>query len=192
MVSDVDSGGNLSGATVSIGSGFITGDTLEIGGQTSGTITDSGGTIDFAFTGSTLTLSGTDTLADYQAALDAVTYSSNPSNGDATVGGTDTSRHQLAGQRRLGEQWHEQCRHEHAVGADHARGDRRVVDVNASASESFAPARCSRRATPRATRFSAMRWRTRAPVRRKASGCSTGRSCPTARSPRSRRRSCRS
>ena len=92
MVSDVDSGGNLSGATVSIGSGFTTGDTLEIGGQTSGTITDSGGMIDYAFTGSTLTLSGTDTLADYQAALDSITYSFSPSGGDATLGGTDTSR----------------------------------------------------------------------------------------------------
>ena len=92
MVSDVDSGGNLAGATVSISSGFTAGDTLEIGGQTSGTITDSGGMIDYAFTGSTLTLTGTDTLADYQAALDAITYSFSPSGGDATVGGTDTSR----------------------------------------------------------------------------------------------------
>ncbi|HEY5067724.1 MAG TPA: DUF4347 domain-containing protein [Xanthobacteraceae bacterium] len=91
-VSDPDSGGDLAGATVTISTGFIAGDTLEIGGQTSGTITDTGGTINYAFTGSTLSLSGSDTLADYQAALDAVTYSFSPSNGDATNGGTDTSR----------------------------------------------------------------------------------------------------
>ena len=91
-VSDVDSGGTLAGATVTISSGFIAGDTLEIGGQTSGTITDSGGTINYAFTGSTLTLSGTDTLADYQAALDSITYSFSPSGGDATAAGADTSR----------------------------------------------------------------------------------------------------
>ena len=91
-VSDPDSGGDLAGATVTISTGFIAGDTLDIGGQTSGTITDTGGTINYAFTGSTLSLSGSDTLADYQAALDAVTYSFSPSNGDATNGGTDTSR----------------------------------------------------------------------------------------------------
>ena len=57
-VSDPDSGGDLAGATVTISTGFIAGDTLEIGGQTSGTITDTGGTINYAFTGSTLSLSG--------------------------------------------------------------------------------------------------------------------------------------
>ena len=91
MVNDVDSGGDLTGATVTIGSG-LAGDTLEIGGQTNGTITDAGGTISYAFAGTTLTLSGSDTLADYQAALDAVTYSFSPSGGDATANGTDTSR----------------------------------------------------------------------------------------------------
>ena len=89
-VSDPDSGGDLAGATVTISTGFVAGDTLEIGGQTTGTITDSGGTINYALVGSTLSLSGPDTLADYQAALDAVTYSFTPSNGDATKGGTDT------------------------------------------------------------------------------------------------------
>ena len=91
-VSDVDSGGMLASSTVSISSGFIAGDTLEIGGKTSGTITDSGGTINYAFTGSALNLSSIDTLADYQAALDLITYSFSPSGGDATAGGTDTSR----------------------------------------------------------------------------------------------------
>ena len=91
-VSDVDSGGTLAGATVTISSGFTAGDTLKIGGQTSGTITDNGGTINYAFAGSTLTLSGTDTLADYQAALDSITYSFSPSGGDATAAGADTSR----------------------------------------------------------------------------------------------------
>ena len=39
-----------------------------------------------------LTLSGTASVADYQAALDSVTYDFTPSNGDPTDGGTDTSR----------------------------------------------------------------------------------------------------
>ena len=39
-----------------------------------------------------LTLTGSDTPADYQAALALVTYSFSPSGGDATAGGTDTSR----------------------------------------------------------------------------------------------------
>ena len=77
-VSDVDSGGMLASATVSISSGFIAGDTLEIDGKTSGTITNSGGTINYAFTGSALNLSSIDTLADYQAALDLITYSFSP------------------------------------------------------------------------------------------------------------------
>ena len=91
-LSDVDSAGTLAGATVTISTGFTAGDTLEIIGQTSGTITDGGGTISYAFSGRTLTLSGTDTLADYQAALTSVAYTFSPSGGDATAGGTDTSR----------------------------------------------------------------------------------------------------
>ncbi len=92
-VSDVDSGNRLLGATVTIGTGFIPGDTLTIDGTTNGVIAGNpNGTISYAFSGSTLTLTGNDTLADYQAALALVTYSFNPPGGDATAGGTDTSR----------------------------------------------------------------------------------------------------
>ncbi len=67
----VDSGGDLSSATVAIRTGFISGDRLTINGLTSGTINNgASGTITYAFSGSTLTLSGVDTKADYQAALD--------------------------------------------------------------------------------------------------------------------------
>jgi large repetitive protein len=93
-VSDGDSANQLVGATVSISSGFVAGDTLTIDGFTSGTINDgASGTINYAFSGSTLTLSGTDTVADYQAVLDRVTYSFNPVNGDPTgAAANSTSR----------------------------------------------------------------------------------------------------
>ncbi len=93
-VSDVDSNGNLAGATVSIGSGFLAGDTLTINGTTSGTINDGGnGTINYVFWGSSLTLSGTDTVADYQSTLGSVKYSFTPANGDPTGGAAnDTTR----------------------------------------------------------------------------------------------------
>ncbi len=92
-VDDVDSGNRLIGATVTITSGFIPGDTLTINGTTSGLITgSSNGAIAYSFSGSMLTPTGSDTPADYQAALALVTYSFSPSGGDATAGGTDTSR----------------------------------------------------------------------------------------------------
>ena len=76
-VSDVDSGGNLTGATVTIGAGFAAAnDSLSIGGATTGDINNGvNGTIHYALSGATLTLSGTDTVTDYQAALDAVAFS---------------------------------------------------------------------------------------------------------------------
>jgi hypothetical protein len=79
-ISDVDSGSILTGATVSISSGFFTGDTLNFTNQNGITHTYSGGV---------LTLSGTTTLSNYQAALQSITYSS---TGDPTHGGADTSR----------------------------------------------------------------------------------------------------
>jgi hypothetical protein len=84
-VSDVDSGGNLAGATVSIGTGFISGDTLNFTNTTK---------ISGSYNAATglLTLSGTDTVGDYQAALDSITYSFSPTNGDPTGGGADTAR----------------------------------------------------------------------------------------------------
>jgi hypothetical protein len=75
----------LAGATVSIGSGFIAGDTLNFLNQNgiSGSFNSANGV---------LTLTGTATVAQYQAALDSVTYSFSPTNGDPTNGGGDTSR----------------------------------------------------------------------------------------------------
>jgi hypothetical protein len=84
-VSDVDSAGNLTGATVSISSGFLSGDTLNFTNQSgiSGVYNSATGV---------LTLTGTSTLADYQTALDSVTYNFTPTNGDPTGGGSDTAR----------------------------------------------------------------------------------------------------
>lgn len=85
-VSDPDGTGMLSSATVTISSGFIANqDTLNFAGQNG-----ISGTYDAA-TG-TLTLTGTASVANYQAALDSITYSFNPANGDPTGGGGDTSR----------------------------------------------------------------------------------------------------
>ena len=72
-VSDPDSGGNLAGASVQIGSGFANGDVLHFTNTTH---------ITGSFNGSgLLTLTGTDTVADYQTALDSITFSS---TGNAT------------------------------------------------------------------------------------------------------------
>jgi hypothetical protein len=69
----------LVGATVSIGSGFVAGDMLNFATQNG-----ISGSYD-AQTG-VLTLSGTASLADYQTALQSITYSFSPSDGDATGG----------------------------------------------------------------------------------------------------------
>ncbi len=85
VVNDVDSGGNLTGATVKVSAGFLAGDTLNFANQNgiSGSYNAASGV---------LTLSGTATVAQYQAALDSITYSFNPSTGDPTAHGTDTAR----------------------------------------------------------------------------------------------------
>lgn len=82
-VSDPDNLG-LAGATVSITNGYVDGDTLEA--DTSGT------NIAASYDAATgvLTLSGSDSFADYQSVLDSVTFSS--SNSDPTDSGHDTSR----------------------------------------------------------------------------------------------------
>jgi hypothetical protein len=80
-----DAGGTLVGATISIGSGFLSGDVLNFATQNG-----ISGTFD-AGTG-TLTLSGTATVLNYEAALDSIGYSFNPADGDPTHGGSDTSR----------------------------------------------------------------------------------------------------
>jgi hypothetical protein len=84
-VSDPDSGGDLSGATVAISGGFQAGDTL-------GFVNANGITGSYDAGTGMLTLSGSATIADYQAALASVTYGFNPANGDPTAGGSDASR----------------------------------------------------------------------------------------------------
>jgi microcystin-dependent protein/N-acetylneuraminic acid mutarotase len=82
IVSDPDSGGFLTGATITFSAQVDDpAAQLGIGGQTSGTIQNPGGTISYSGGGHTLSLSGTDTIADYQAALRSVTFSGNPPNG---------------------------------------------------------------------------------------------------------------
>ena len=65
-VGDVDSAGNLSGATILIANAQ-TGDSLAFTNQNG---------ISGSFAGSTLTLSGTATLAQYQSALESITFNS--------------------------------------------------------------------------------------------------------------------
>ena len=80
------SSADLTGAIVQISSGVLAGDRLNF--------VDQNGIVGevFIFNGATdeLTLSGTASLADYQTALDSVTYSSTAA--DPTANGTDTSR----------------------------------------------------------------------------------------------------
>ena len=84
-VNDVDSGGKLTGATVSIGTGFIAnGDTLNFTSQ-------NGITGSYDAVHGVLTLSGTTSIANYQAALASITYSFTP-GGDPTAAGADTMR----------------------------------------------------------------------------------------------------
>jgi hypothetical protein len=81
-LSDVETG-NLTGATVSISGGFLSGDALNFTNQNA---------ITGSYNSSTgvLTLSGTDTLAHYQAALASITFST--SGSDITSGGADHTR----------------------------------------------------------------------------------------------------
>ena len=75
---------DLSSATVSITSGSFAGDTdtLAVSGASGGTFDGGKITVSYDSTKQTLTLSGSDTLAEYQAALREVTFSSgeNPTN----------------------------------------------------------------------------------------------------------------
>jgi hypothetical protein len=85
---------NLKSATVSITGGTFAGDgdVLAAEGQTSGTIIQNGNTITVAYNTSTetLTLTGTDTLADYQTVLDRVTFKSTAI--DPTNSGANSTR----------------------------------------------------------------------------------------------------
>ena len=82
-ISDVDSA-TLTGATVRITGGALTGDTLAA--ATAGTAI----TALYVPTYQILMLTGTDTVANYQAVIRSVSYSSTAA--DPTDGGTDTSR----------------------------------------------------------------------------------------------------
>jgi hypothetical protein len=90
-LSDVDSGGVLSSATVTIASP-ITGDTLNFSNTNSTTegnvavASDSNGMLVLTSSGSTAT------LAQWQTALESVDYSFTPTDGDPTGGGSHTSR----------------------------------------------------------------------------------------------------
>jgi hypothetical protein len=95
-ISDVDTSGGdeISGAVVRISSGFLSGSThqdlLRINGLTSGTIAGSG--IGFTYSSATgaMVLTGAATVAEYQAAIQLVTFST--SGDDPTHYGSDTSR----------------------------------------------------------------------------------------------------
>ena len=80
-------GASATNATVTISSGFQTGDTLTINGLTTGTINDgASGTISYSFTGGKLTLSGADTVADYITALREVKFdATSPNSGARTL-----------------------------------------------------------------------------------------------------------
>lgn len=78
VLSDVDSA-NLTGATVTIATGFVTGDLLRMSGGFSGT-TASGITFGYNSATGVLTLSGSATVADYQAALATLAFKTNNDN----------------------------------------------------------------------------------------------------------------
>jgi hypothetical protein len=73
----------LNGATVTIASGFVTDDQLHF-------INQNGITGNYSALTGTLTLNGSASVSEYQAALQSITYSS--SSADPTEGGPDTNR----------------------------------------------------------------------------------------------------
>jgi len=84
-VSDADSGGLLNSGTVSI-AGFVSGDILSANTTGLPSITQS-----YNASSGVLTLSGADTVADYQAVLRSVSFGFSPGNGDPTGGGSHTT-----------------------------------------------------------------------------------------------------
>jgi hypothetical protein len=95
-ISDVDTSGGdeISGAVVRISSGFLAGathqDYLRINGLTSGTIAASGIGFTYNSTTGAMVLTGAATVAEYQSAIQLVTFST--SGDDPTHYGNDTSR----------------------------------------------------------------------------------------------------
>ncbi len=82
-LTDADSA-NQVGATISVGN-FVSGDVLNF-------TTQNGISSSYNSSTGTLVLSGTASVANYQAALRTISYSFSPSNGDPTAGNTKTSR----------------------------------------------------------------------------------------------------
>src|SRR5204862_165974 len=72
---------------------FQSGDTLTINGATNGSIISGGSTIQFNYNSAThiMSLSGADSVADYQAALRLIAFS-NATNNDPTAGGAANAR----------------------------------------------------------------------------------------------------
>jgi hypothetical protein len=81
LVNDPDDGGTLNGATVTIAGGLLSGDRLNFTNQNG---------ISGAYAAGVLTLSGTATVAEYQTALESVSYSY--VGVDPSQGGSDTNR----------------------------------------------------------------------------------------------------
>jgi Cadherin-like domain/Bacterial cadherin-like domain/RTX calcium-binding nonapeptide repeat (4 copies)/Bacterial Ig domain len=77
-ISDVDNG-TLTGATVTIGTGFVAGDLLRLAGGQSG-VTGSGITYSYNAATGVLTLSGVASVADYQTTLAALNFKSSSDN----------------------------------------------------------------------------------------------------------------
>jgi Ca2+-binding RTX toxin-like protein len=82
-VSDPGGNGNLTGAVINLGEGSADGDVLNFTSQHGIT-----GYMNYG----ALILTGTATVADYQAALESVTYTFTPASGDPTQGGTNDTR----------------------------------------------------------------------------------------------------
>ena len=81
---------DLKSATISVAGGFAgDGDTLSVNGATSGTVVSGSITVSWNSSTETLTLSGTDTLAHYQTALDEITFSAGE---NPTHFGSNTTR----------------------------------------------------------------------------------------------------
>ncbi|MEA3008920.1 MAG: hypothetical protein QOJ91_612, partial [Sphingomonadales bacterium] len=83
-ITDSDSGDMVEGATITIGNA-VTGDVLTVVGALPGSIT-----VDGASTATNLILTGTGTQAEYEAAIEQITFSNSGNN--PTAGGTNGSR----------------------------------------------------------------------------------------------------